>query len=314
MRIVMRTLILFLAFCLSVISLQAQSLTINEKKWFKLREDSLKNFAAEILYGREASNRFRADSHFTRTLVRTLVQKNSFKHRFDSLVTISKLYPSDSSFRLFTWQVVKDDNYCRQRGFIQMKTKDGSLKLFPLIDYSEFISDDDSITTNTHWIGAIYYRIIEKAHQNQKYYTLLGYDENNVRTAKKWIDILWFNDEGLPVFGKREVFSFEKDSVRRPSQNRFQLEYRKDGRARIQYDEELDLIIYDHLISESNEPQKKYTLIPDGDYEGFRWVNGRWLHIDKVFDLDLEDGNAPVPLPIKDGNKPKEKQGSASKK
>ena len=314
MHFMYRILLLMISSGFLALHTNAQSLTSSEKKWFKQREDSLKNFAGEILYGREASNRFRADSNFTRILVRTLVQKNSFHHRFDSLITISKLYPSDSSFRIFTWQVVKDDNYCRQRGFIQMKTKDGTLKLFPLIDYSEFISDDDSITTNTHWIGAIYYRIIEKVHLNKKYYTLLGYDENNIRSVKKWIDILWFNENGTPVFGKKNAFVFDKDSVSKPSQQRFSLEYRKDGRARIQYDEELDMLIYDHLISESNEPQKKYTHIPDGDYEGFRWVNGSWLHIAKVFDLELEDGKAPVPIPIKDGNKPKGKQGAVLKK
>lgn len=180
-----------------------------------------------------------------------------------------------------------------------MKTKDGALKLYPLIDYSEFISDYDSITTHTHWIGALYYRMIEKKHQNKTYYTLLGYDENDVRTARKWIDLLWFDDDGKPVFGKKDAFVFENDSIKKPSQQRFLLEYRKDGRARIQYDEELDMLIYDHLVSETNEPQKKYTLIPDGDYEGFRWVNGSWKHVLKVFDLQLEDGKAPVPLPIK---------------
>jgi hypothetical protein len=57
------------------------------------------------------------------------------------------------------------------------------------------------------------------------------------------------------------------------------------------------MILYDHLISETNEPKKKYTLIPDGDYEGFQWKNGQWLHIDKVFKQKLEDGQAPIPIP-----------------
>lgn len=299
MRLFIKLLLFISIVSSSTPSLKAQTLTVVEKKWFKVKEDSLKHFARQVLYGREASQRFRADSHFTRLLVRTLVQKNSFSHRFDSLITISKLYPSDSSFRIFTWQVVKDDNYCRQKGFIQMKTKDGALKLFPLIDYSEFISDYDSITTHSHWIGAIYYRMIEKKYQNNTYYTLLGYDENDVRTARKWIDLLWFDHDDIPVFGKKNAFIFENDSIKKPSQQRFLLEYRKDGRARIQYDEELDMLIYDHLVSETNEPQKKYTLIPDGDYEGFRWINGSWQHVSKVFDLQLEDGKAPVPLPIK---------------
>ena len=73
------------------------------------------------------------------------------------------------------------------------------------------------------------------------------------------------------------------------------------------------IIIFDHLISESNEPQKKYTLIPDGDYEGFEWKNGQWLHIDKVLDFKLKDGEAPVPEAL-DDNKQKVNKTSPPKK
>ncbi len=54
------------------------------------------------------------------------------------------------------------------------------------------------------------------------------------------------------------------------------------------------------MISESGEPQKKYTYIPDGDYEGLQWKNGKWVHITKVYTQKLESGNAPVPNPIRD--------------
>ena len=48
----------------------------------------------------------------------------------------------------------------------------------------------------------------------------------------------------------------------------------------------------------NNQPDKKFTYIPDGDYEGFKWKNGRWVHIDKVFTYKLEDGQAPVVRPL----------------
>ena len=137
-------------------------------------------------------------------------------------------------------------------------------------------------------------------HQGKKYYTLIGFDEHNARTTRKWIEVLSFNDGNEPVFGLKNGFSYAEDSIPRPSQNRFLLEYKNDGRARVQFDEEMDMILFDHLISETNEPGKKYTLIPDGDYEGFVWKNGQWMHIDKVFKQKLEDGQAPMPMPFKD--------------
>lgn len=302
--------IFILIFCWAFLCTSAQKLTNTELKNFRLREDSLKKHSYKIVNGEDASLRFRSDSNFTRILVRALVQKNSFYFPFDSLKSISRLYSPDSTFRIFTWQVVKDDSYCRQRGFIQKKTTDGSLKLFPLRDVSEFTeADTDTIANAGGWIGAVYYRIIEKERNGLTCYTLLGYDENNTRTTKKWMDVLWFDEAGSPVLGLKDAFSFAADSVPQPAVNRFLLEYKKDARARVQYDEEMDLIIFDHLVSESNEPKKKYTLIPDGDYEAFQWKNGQWLHIDKVFDLKLKDGEAPVPIPFIEnklkGNEPK---------
>ncbi len=284
---------------LSVLAANAQQLTSAELKQFKTRQDSLKRFAFDIVNGKDAAVRFRSDSNFTRILVRSLIQDNSFYFPFDSLKAISKLYSEDSSFRIFTWQVVKDDDYCRQRGFIQMRKPNGNQKFIPLRDVSEFTeADTDTIADAGGWIGAVYYRIIEKEYLGKKYYTMLGYDENNNRSTKKWIDVMRFDDKGVPVFGLPAAFSFAKDSVPKPNLNRFLLEYKKDGRARVQYDEEMDMILFDHLISETNEPNKRSTLIPDGDYEGFQWTNGQWLHIDKVFNFKLKDGEAPVPEAI----------------
>jgi hypothetical protein len=272
----------------------AQTQSKSDLLYLKQREDSLKTLSAEIISGREAADRFRADSAFTRMLVRALKVTHSFHYPFDSLQTISRLYAQDSSFRIFTWQVIRDQSLHRRHGAIQMKTADGSLKLFPLIDRSHLINDlADTVSNNDWWIGSIYYKIIPRDHLGKKYYTLLGYDEHTMSSTMKRVEVLSFDDEGKPVFGG-PFFSFQEDSLQKPQQSRFWIEYKKDGNARMQYDEEMDMIIYDHLISESNEPKKKYTYIPDGDYEGFKWKNGQWVHINKVFTFKLKDGEAPV--------------------
>lgn len=265
-----------------------------------LREDSLKKYAFDIVNGKEAAERFRADSNFTKMLVRALQQPYSFNYPFDSLQTISHLYAPDSSFRIFTWQVIKNEDVFRRHGAIQMKTSDGSLKLFPLLDKTTLTEDiNNAVTSNESWIGAIYYQVLENIFNGKKYYTLLGYDENGFRSSKKRIEILYFNQENKPVFGG-QFFSFQKDPTPKPPQSRFAIEYKKQSSARMRYDTELGIIIYDHLISEDNLPEKKYTYVPDGDYEGFKWENGKWVHIDKVFTFKLQEGQAPVEKPLKE--------------
>ena len=277
----------------------AQGISKADFKVLQQKEDSIRSYAVKIIQGINASDRLDADSMFTRMLVRALKTKNSFHYPFESLQTISVQYSPDSVFRIFTWQLVINENIIRQHGAIQMRTYDGALKLYPLIDKSDVTTNvQDTIGNNFGWIGAIYYKIIQTKSSNQNYYTLLGFDENNIRSSRKIIEVLNFlNDE--PTFGGR-YFSYEDDAVFKTSQSRFILEYKKEAGPRLTYDKDLDLIIVEHLVSESNEPKKKWTLIGDGDYEGFKWKGGKWVHVEKVFNVVTPDGQAPVPNPIRD--------------
>jgi len=297
----MKPLLLFTLLIFNTFSIDAQPTLKAERISLKKWEDSLKQYSTQIVDGKNASDRFTADSIFTKILVRALVIKNSFYYPFNSLENISKLFSPDSSFKIFTWQMVINENMIRQHGAIQMKTEDGSLQLLPLIDKSDIIiNQEDTVTNNRSWIGAIYYKIIPTKNGNKRFYTLIGYDENNIRSTKKIIETLEFIN-GEPIFGSH-LFSFSEDSKKLPPLSRFILEFKKNTGARVNYDSELGMIILEHLESESNEPSKKWTFIPDGDYEGFKWKNGKWHHINKVFNQITPEGKEPIPNPIKDAN------------
>jgi hypothetical protein len=299
----MKQLILFI---LALITFRTNAQHINATQLEQMRnaEDSMKPFANQMIFAPETSTRFYADSVFIRSLVKVLKNSNSFYYPFDSIKTVSKIYAPDSSFRIFTWQIEKDESYYRQYGAIQMRTADGSLKLFPLTDQSDFsATPTDGVRTNKNWIGAIYYGIIQKEFAGKQYYTLFGFDDNDLFSTRKWLEVLTFNEKNEPLFGG-PYFEYENDTIK-PDQpvSRFCLEFKKDARSRLVFDKELDLIIFDHLISESNELDKKFTLIPDGDYEGFKWANGKWQHVKKVFsEQPLLNGQFPMPVPLLDDN------------
>lgn len=260
---------------------------INEQqiKQIQQLENGLKPFADSIVNGGDWLARFHADGSLTKGLVQALKIQNSFYYSFDSLKTISQLYAPDSSFKIFTWQVMKDFSYYRQKGAIQMRTKDGSLKLFPLFDNSDFTSNpNDSVRNSQQWIGALYYRIILNKFNNKNYYTLLGSDGNNERSNKKWIDVLWFNEDGEPMFGG-DFFSYPATDSTKPKQPvaRLCIEYKKDAVVRLNYDPTYNAIIFDHLVSAENDLSNKASLVPYGDYEGFRWKNGKWVWVDDPF-------------------------------
>jgi hypothetical protein len=288
----------------------AQKISKGDLKQLKVKEDSLGILSWRTANELSAKNRFRADSFFIKVFVRSLVIKNSFEYKFDSLL-IAKAYSPDSTFRIFTWQVDKNKDTIRQRGVIQYRTADGSLKLTPLIDNSEFAEDLFAVGNNRSWIGAIYYRILKNEFQGKKYYTLIGWDENNSKSNKKWVDMLTFNDNGEPVFGG--PYFKMTDAVK----NRFGLEYKKEVSVRLMWDEDQQMIVFDHLTPEGGFVNQRSTYVPDGDYEGFKWENGYWVFQPKIMcncplskeKFDPMLGKPPIEDPLfdKQGNRNEEK-------
>lgn len=264
----------------------------------KSYEENMKAASDSIINAQDFLVRFKQDSILIKNLVQALRIPHSFYYGFDS-VHISKLYAPDSSFKIFTWQVTKDFAYHRQKGAIQMKTDDGSLKLFPLFDVSDFTRrPNDSLRTPNNWIGAIYYKILKHTITGKNYYTLLGSDENNERSNKKWIEVLSFNNEGKPEFGA-PIFTYPAQE-HWPAQPcyRFSIEYKKSAGARLNYDKNVETIVFDHLISESNQPLLPHTLVPYGDFEGFRFIKNKWVYTDKPFDKVITEKPNTMPKPI----------------
>ena len=141
--------------------------------------------------------------------------------------------------------------------------------------------------------------MIKTQFKGKNYYTLFGFDKNSAQSSKEWMEVLSFNEKNEPLFGG-PFFNYSKDSIPKPSKNRFSIEYKKDTRVLVNYIEDMGMILVDHLISETNQPELAWTLVPDGDQEGFKWENGKWVHIDKVFTFKLQDGQAPVGDPLLD--------------
>ncbi|MBL7728094.1 MAG: hypothetical protein JNM68_10425 [Dinghuibacter sp.] len=296
---------------------QAQYPGKQELKQLKAKEDTLSILSWRIGNEISPANRLTADSFFVRVLVRAMAVKNSFGFPFDS-VMMQRVYAPDSSFRIFTWQVDRSRDQLRQRGVIQYKTPDGSLRMTPLIDNSEFTEDVFTTNTNKNWIGALYYKIILNEHEGKKYYTLLGLDDNNAKSTKKWIDVLTF-ENGQPVFG-HPVFK----NLPNNRNNRYVIEYKKDARARLTWDEEQQMIVFDHLVSETGFVNQRHTFVPDGDYEGLKWENGFWVYQPKIMcncplsneKIDPLLGKPPVgdPLFDKEGVRDEKKIQDKSKK
>ena len=72
------------------------------------------------------------------------------------------------------------------------------------------------------------------------------------------------------------------------------MEYKKNAGPRLNFDEELNIIVKEHLISETKESNKKSTLIGEGEYDGFTWKDGKWIFLYDIFNT-IKKENALTP-------------------
>src|SRR5690606_4124996 len=124
-------------------------------------QDSLVKLGYEMYNNPAEPERMAANFAFVKTLVAALNTPHSYDFAFDSLDMVSLLHAPDGKFRIFSWHLPLNDGSYLYYGAIQLRTADGSLALFPLLDNTyEIDGPDDAILSNTEWYGARYYRII----------------------------------------------------------------------------------------------------------------------------------------------------------
>ncbi|GIV32727.1 MAG: hypothetical protein KatS3mg031_0262 [Chitinophagales bacterium] len=260
-------------------------------------EQKLSKLGYAIVNDSTQEQRAQACFQFIPTLVEALKVPGSFYYPFDSLKTISILMPPDRSFRIFSWQLRWGNGLFRHFGAIQMRAD--SLVLFPLYDMSDSLqANPDTVVGAQYWYGALYYNIYPFRHKRKNYYVLFGYDQNDLWSSKKLLDVLTFDENGQPVFGA-PVFEVKDSSGKKKLINRFLIEYRKDAAVSLNYSADDKMIVFDHLVApEERLADLKFTFIPDGTYEGFRLKRGRWVYVEKIKTININKPDSPpVPVP-----------------
>lgn len=262
-------------------------------------EDTLSLLSFAVINDSLPENRFGACRRLIPTLVKALKTKNSFKYQFERLKSVSIQYPRDSSFRIFTWQLYVDIDDYRYYGAIQMN--DSDLKLFPLVDRSFNIDElEYEILSPENWYGAVYYNLMQFESPQGPKYLLFGFDGFSFFQKRKLIDVLSFVD-GKPKFGAPVFVSINDKSGIAHSKNRLVMQYSSEASMRLNYDNSLKSIIYDHLETMGGNYDQGPVQVPDGTYEGYVLNNGNWVHVPKMFHEVLDE--APRPEPILDGRK-----------
>jgi len=258
-------------------------------------EDSLVRTADSMYNAFIPDMRLNYALQFIRQLKGALALPGSYDYPFDSLSKVINILPSgDGRFRIFNWVVAPSEVARRYYGAIQTGGEGG--RLWGLVDYSGELTKgaEDSVLTGGRWYGVLYYRImrIEGSPDSEPAYTVFGVNASSPVSTKKVLDVLTLTPRGprfgAPIFGIRSQAT--RDRVKR-----FILEYRKDAQASLNWDDRVGGIFFDRLFSPSGDDARKYTLVPSGQYDGFRWRSGEWVFVKDIVPITiLQDGEQPT--------------------
>jgi len=273
---------------------------ITPENFLKLQayEDTLQFLGDSSVQSRSWEIRETATIQFLKKLKQALLIENSYLYPFDSIKTMSIVQPEDNAFRILTWQLAMKDMTHRYYGTIQINTP--QLKMYPLIDMSLFIKNEqDTVLSANSWYGCLYFNIVKKTYKRNTYYLLFGWDGNDMFSNKKLVDVLTFDKMGTPMFGY-PMFLLKDDP---DPKTRIIIEYKEDASPAMNYDEQEKMIIISYLRPENPMSEGIYfTYIPDGTYVGFYFKKGMWRFQEKVFDDVLEQ--APDNTPKRNGVDP----------
>jgi hypothetical protein len=262
----------------------------------KQLEDSLIVMADSMLGAPLPDDRIDYCIRFVKFLKTAMEIPGSYQYPFASLGTkIHIIVPDDKSFRIFNWMVAPADNLRRYYGAIQMPGEDA--QFYPLKDFSEKLGEDAQTVSlsSDQWYGCEYYRIMTQTIQGgQKAYLLFGFNSNGAASNRKLLDVLTFS-QGKPVFGAPVFMMPDVKTQRLTPQSRVVLEYKKTAQVSLNYDEAKKMIMFNRLMSDINDPNRKNTYAPTGQTDGLRYENGMYIFIrDAIPVLKLQDGQAPI--------------------
>lgn len=240
---------------------------------------SLSFYADAMVNANLPENRKFAAKKFAILFEDELKKETSLTKSFSNIPSLSIQYPSDSTFRVITWQIDHGNGRYQYEGYLQTDknqiTKFGGRN-------GRNSHDNNSIIDLDQWKGGLVYKILTPKDRPNDYY-LLTFRMINQFTKVKTLEPLAFVEEQF-VIGKKGQFLNDEQSANLTS--RMALLYSADANAGINYDEATNRLIFDNLVVvQGRMPKQGPTAVPDGSYRAYELTkDGHWTYVDKLFD------------------------------
>ena len=232
-------------------------------------------------------NRIVASDSMSVLMVEAMNYRGCFEYPFDSL-QMGKMTSPDNVFRIFNWNIPKDDQSHDYQCFILTQEEEN---IYDWTQCKQLTRADEKVhmkyLTPEKWFGCLYYEIIPMIKgkkgkmAKKKSYTLLGWDGNDKYSTKKIIDVITFNNGeirfGSPLFKNK-----------RGSPKRVILEYSDEVMVSLKYHPKQKRIVHDHLAPRDPIMTGVFAYYgPDMTFDAYNLEKGKWVFAE---DIDIRLG------------------------
>jgi hypothetical protein len=252
-----------------------------DTSFFPKKEQMLIETYNSILSSKGAEHQ-KAELVFQDSLLNVLNTNGAFDYKFDSLKRIGRITSDDKKLVIFTWNI-PHGMFHNYYGIIQYYSKkEKKVFTYSLKEEPGILSRSRQAQANiSRWPGALYYKIVTSKYKGQVYYTVLGYNFNNLLSNYKLIEVIAFDEHNYPYFPQRK-FMF-KGKV----QNRIILEFAEQANVSLDYDKHKKMIVFDHLSPARPSLEGQFQFYgPDFSFDGLHFEDGIWMH---KSDIDISN-------------------------
>lgn len=218
---------------------------------------------------------------FSELLQKTLKTPNSLSLSFDSIPHLNVISSKDGVLRIFSWGAPKGDGEYSYSAIVQRRMGDQKSPLsdiYVMNDVKQNVhKPEEEILHYPDWYGCLYSDVIETQDMGKTYYTLLGLDFNNGISHKKYIDVLTFNPQGIPLFGA--PLFVDGTGIK----SRIVFEYSARSVMHLKYHPDVEKIVFNWLYP--IVPEKKHDksyYVSDATYDGYEFRLGKWMKVKNI--------------------------------
>lgn len=206
------------------------------------------------------------------TFQKALELPGSFDYAWRKLDKIGKLSSSDGEVKVFSWLYMTGENDYHYSAYIQLNKRKEESESFKLITgNAENIKSENYNQQIDDWHGKIYYEMVTTQFKRKVFYTLIGADFNNSYTTMKTMEVFAIQ-RGKPVFRSDQFM------IGGTVKDRIVLEYSADLSISVRYNNNLNMIVFDHLAPLHPIYTGNYQFYgPDGSYDGLKFEEGIWI-------------------------------------